>query len=112
MLCPSWVSRATSESWPAAPGLAFGSCVERGTTVVLGGTMVGELGLKPGTKAGACAGGDSRSPGCALSVSVCHCCGPPLLRPGRLRHARASRKRHGDGEQTGPAQTGHAGCLE
>ena len=72
MLWPSWVSRATSESWPplAAAGACLASGVERGTTVVLGGSsMAGDVGRMPGTWMGADAGGGRA----ALSVSVCHC---------------------------------------
>jgi hypothetical protein len=64
MPCPSWVSRATSER-PAAPAPALPSCIVRGTTVVLGGSVIGEVGRSSGTKGGA----DG-----VLSISICHCC--------------------------------------
>ena len=72
MLCPSWVSRATSAIWPTpatpAPGLESGA--ERGTTVVLGGSSTaGDVGRMPGT----CRGTDAGGGRAALSFSVCHC---------------------------------------
>src|SRR5258705_12534997 len=78
MFCPSWVSKATSETCPAmaAPGAGLVSGAERGTTVVLGGTeTIGGVATGLGTMRGADTGGDC---GVDELVSVCQgarsCC--------------------------------------
>ena len=99
MLCPSWVSSATSASWPPpAPGPCLASGAVRGTTVVLGGSSnTGDVGRMPGIWIGVDADG-----GGVLSVSVCHCWAQTGLAPAQIASAAAIARRSAVGRRAMP----------